>query len=122
MLSFVGMEDKADIYPAKLSGGETTSSYRTALIREPKILLCDEPTSALDEDTKADVLALLQKFNRRFSQQSFSLVMSQPQSDKFVNVCLYWKMRLCGGICQSSAANCPQRKLLFGQSGEEFVA
>ena len=36
------------------------------MIREPKILLCDEPTSALDEDTKADVLALLQKVQQTF--------------------------------------------------------
>lgn len=67
MLSFVGMEDKADSYPAKLSGGEKQRvAIARALIREPKILLCDEPTSALDEDTKADVLALLQKVQQTF--------------------------------------------------------
>lgn len=67
MLSFVGMEDKVDSYPAKLSGGEKQRvAIARALIREPKILLCDEPTSALDEDTKADVLALLQKVQQTF--------------------------------------------------------
>ena len=36
------------------------------MVKEPKILLCDEPTSALDEDTKGDVLSLLQKVHGTF--------------------------------------------------------
>jgi D-methionine transport system ATP-binding protein len=66
-LDFVGMSDKASMYPASLSGGEKQRvAIARALVKEPKILLCDEPTSALDEDTKGDVLALLQKIHSTF--------------------------------------------------------
>ena len=66
-LDFVGMSEKASVYPASLSGGE---KQRVALpvlwSKNQKILLCDEPTSALDEDTKGDVLSLLQKGSWHF--------------------------------------------------------
>ena len=67
MLAFVGMKDKVNDYPSKLSGGEKQRvAIARALIREPKILLCDEPTSALDEDTKKDIIALLQNVQKTF--------------------------------------------------------
>lgn len=66
-LDFVGMSEKASVYPASLSGGEKQRvAIARALVKEPKILLCDEPTSALDEDTKGDVLSLLQKVHGNF--------------------------------------------------------
>ena len=51
LLRRVGLEDKADAYPAQLSGGQ---KQRIAIVRamamRPKVMLFDEPTSALDPE------------------------------------------------------------------------
>ena len=62
LLTRIGLDDKADAYPATLSGGP---KQRIAIVRalamEPKVILFDEPTSALDPEMVGEVLDLMKK-------------------------------------------------------------
>lgn len=62
LLQRVGLEDKADAYPAQLSGGQ---KQRIAIVRalamSPKVMLFDEPTSALDPEMVGEVLEVMKE-------------------------------------------------------------
>ena len=66
LLETVGLPDKANAYPAQLSGGQMQRvAIARALASDPKVLMCDEATSALDPKTTRSILALIKDINKR---------------------------------------------------------
>ncbi|MBO4505201.1 MAG: ABC transporter ATP-binding protein [Lachnospiraceae bacterium] len=66
VIESVGLKDRAQNFPAQLSGGEQQRvAIARALAKNPKLLLCDEPTGALDYNTGKMVLSLLQDTCRK---------------------------------------------------------
>ncbi|WP_307592283.1 amino acid ABC transporter ATP-binding protein [Paenibacillus wynnii] len=65
LLDKVGLSEKAEVYPASLSGGQAQRvAIARALAMEPKIMLFDEPTSALDPEMVGEVLAVMKELAR----------------------------------------------------------
>ena len=62
LLELVGLQDRMDYYPAKLSVGQRQRvAIARALVGRPQLVLADEPTAALDSHSGRDVVQLLRR-------------------------------------------------------------
>ncbi|MBP3318564.1 MAG: ABC transporter ATP-binding protein [Ruminiclostridium sp.] len=89
-LAMVGLSERANNFPAQLSGGEQQRvAIARALAKNPQLLLCDEPTGALDYVTGKAVLKLLYDLSRERDTTVIIITHNQaiaPMADRIIQI------------------------------------
>lgn len=82
MLADVSLEEKSEMRPSQLSGGEQQRvSLARALVGSPKILLADEPTGNLDWKTGEAILRLVRDLHGRLGLTSILVTHNERVAD-----------------------------------------
>ena len=89
LLDAVGLLDRAQTYPDRLSGGEQQRvAIARALAHDPLIVLADEPTGNLDEESGQVVLALLDRLTRQ-AGKNLLMVTHSPEAAAYADRVLH---------------------------------
>jgi putative ABC transport system ATP-binding protein len=100
LLASVGLADRADHVPSKLSGGEQQRvAIARALANEPHVLLADEPTGNLDSATGSEIMDLLLSLSGHDQQRTVIVVTHDPEvADRAQRVLSMQDGRLVAGV------------------------
>lgn len=85
MLQLVGLQDRADVYPRELSGGEQQRvAIARALITHPSVIFADEPTGNLDAASAETVAQMLTLAASKY-QQTIVMVTHDRQMAEYAD-------------------------------------
>lgn len=117
LLCLVHLENKRDVYPACLSGGEKQRiAIARALANNPKILFCDEATSALDPETMQNLLCLLENLNK---QLGLTVIAITHQLEVVKQICSNVTILSNGKLVKSgNVTSLIQKPNNFNQTGD----
>lgn len=101
LLEAVGLPDRRDAFPDRLSGGEQQRvAIARALANDPLLVLADEPTGNLDENNGRQVMELLDRLTRQ-AGKNMILVTHSMQAASYADQILFLK----NGILASSTSS-----------------
>ncbi len=87
-LTRVGLGERLENLPSKLSGGEQQRvSIARAIAHNPKILFADEPTANLDNESSRTVMKIFEELNR--AGQTIIMVTHEEEYSRHANRIIY---------------------------------